>query len=84
MKESAKSFNCAHLEAQTAMLFVYSLIRAEGIVRPLLVDSEDADVVVLCAYSASILPGEGCKYLCSDKMARIVVKLHVVTGCDTV
>ena len=40
------------------MLFAYSIIKVEGIVKSVLVDSEDADLVVLCAYFASILPGE--------------------------
>ena len=83
MEESVEHFNCAHLGADTAMLFIYSVIRAEDIVTPVLVDSEDADVVVICAYSSSILPGDlylrrkKVKFLCSAKMAKIVIQLYM-------
>ena len=73
------------------MLFVHSKLREFGETCPVLIDSEDTDVVVLCAYVASI-GGElsikrkkaiiNCKELCPKEMAKIVVPLHVVTGCD--
>ena len=74
------------------MLFLYSRIREMNQLCPVLIDSEDADVVVLCAYAASVIDGElyikrknatiNCKELCSKEMTKIVIPLHIVTGCD--
>ena len=76
------------------MLFIYSRIRVLGDTSAVLIDAEDADVVVLAAYASSIIDGQltvkrkkeiiDCKTLCSREMAKIVVPLHVATGCDVV
>ena len=94
LKESVKNLQCSHLEADTDMLFIYSRIRAVDKTRPVLIDSEDANVVVLCAYTASIIDGDlsikrkkaniDCKQLCSNEMTKSIVPLHVVTGCDVI
>ena len=47
-----------HFEADTAMLFLYSRIKKYNQSTPVLIDSEDTDIVVLCAYAASIINGE--------------------------
>ena len=88
------NLQCSHLEADTAMLFIYSRIRVLGDTSAVLIDAEDADVVVLAAYASSIIDGQltvkrkkviiDSKTLCSREMAKIVVPLHVATGCDAV
>ena len=92
LKSSVEKFCCFHLEADTAMLFLYSRIREYDQTKPVLIDSEDTDVVVMCAYAASIINGElairrkrnnfSAKELCSKEMSKIIVPLHVMTGCD--
>ena len=47
-----------HFEADTAMLFLYSRIKKYDQSTPVLIDSEDTDVVVMCAYAASIINGK--------------------------
>ena len=88
------NLQCSHLEADTAMLFIYSRITVLGDTSAVLIDAEDADVVVLAAYASSIIDGQltvkrkkeiiDCKILCPREMAKIVVPLHVATGCDAV
>ena len=87
-----QKLKCSHLEADTAMLFVYAKIRDDDQTTPVLIDSEDADVVVLCAYATFRISGKlalkrktriiDCKQLCSEEMSKVVIPLHVVTGCD--
>ena len=74
------------------MLFLYSKIRGCDQTTPVLIDSEDIDVVVMCAYAASIINGElairrkrknfSAKDLCSKEMSKIIVPLHIMIGCD--
>ena len=45
LKSSVEKFCCFHLEADTAMLFLYSRIREYDQTTPVLIDSEDTDVV---------------------------------------
>ena len=58
LKGSIEKFCCFHLEAYTAILFLYSRIREYGQTTPVLIDSEDTDVVVICAYATSIINSE--------------------------
>ena len=58
LKTSVEKFCCFHLEAYTAMLFLYSRIREYDQTTPALTDSEDTDVVVMYAYAASTINGE--------------------------
>ena len=44
LKKSVQRFDCSHLEADTAMLYVYSVIRTVDSATPVLLDSEDTDV----------------------------------------
>ena len=90
LKSSVKKFCCFHLEDDTVMLFLYSGIREFDQTTPVLIDSEDADVVVMWTYTASIVNGElairrkrnnfRAKELCSKEMSKIFLPLHVVTG----
>ena len=74
------------------MLFLFSRIRKNGKTTPVLIDSEDTDVVVMCAYAAAIISGElairrkrnnfSAKELCSKEMSKITVPLLVMTWCD--
>ena len=47
-----------HLEAYTAILFLYSRIREYDQTTPVLIDLEDTDVVVMCAYATSVINGK--------------------------
>ena len=54
-----------------------------------MIDSEDADVVVLCAYASLIIHGHlankrikatfDCHQLCSAEMKNVIVPLHILT-----
>ena len=89
LKSSAEKFYCLYLEADTAMLFLYSRTKRYYQTTPVLIDSEDADVVVMWTYTASIVNGElairrkrnnfRAKELCSKEMSKIILPLHVVT-----
>ena len=92
LKSSVKKFCCFHLEADTVMFFLYSRIREYDQTTPVLINSEDIDIVVMCAYAASIINGErairckrnnfSAKELCSKEISKIIVPLRVITGCD--
>ena len=61
LKSSVEKFCCLHLVAHAATLFLYSRIKEYDQTTPLLIDSENIDVVVvvvMCAYAASIINGE--------------------------
>ena len=74
------------------MLFLYSRIWEYDQTTPVLIDSEDADLVVMCACAVSIINGElairrkrnnfSAKGLCSKEMFKKMVPLHIMTGCD--
>ena len=52
-----------------------------------MIHSEDANVVVLCAYASLIIPGPLAikrKKGCSAEMKNVIVPLHIVTDCDTI
>ena len=61
---------------------------------PVVIDAEDMDVVALSAYAANLISGDlaikrkkgifDCSQLCDPAMAEVIVRLHVITGCDTV
>ena len=74
------------------MLLLHSRIREHDQTTPVLIDSEDTDVVVMCVYALSIINGElairrkrnnfGAKDLISKEMSKIIVPLHFMTDCD--
>ena len=80
LESSVEKFCCFHLEADTAILFLYSRIRDYDQTSQVLIDSKDTDVVVMCAYAASIINGElairrkrnnfSAKELCSKKCLK--------------
>ena len=43
---------CCHAEADTMMLFIYSLLRTHGLEKIVVIDSEDTDVYVQSAFVA--------------------------------
>ena len=83
-----------HLEADTSMFYVLSRLQMAGIELPVVIDSEDTDVVALSAHVAAMYDGVlgikrkkgifDCKQLCNPDMAKVIVRLHVMTGCDSV
>ena len=58
----------------------------------MVIDSEDTDVYVQASYVSHILPGNlfmyhekslfSCKKLVSSEISKIIVPLHIITGCD--
>ena len=55
------------------MLFLYSRIKKYDQSTPVLIDSEDTDVVVMCAYATSIINGElaiGRKPQCKGPLVK--------------
>ena len=67
LKISVEKFCCLHLEADTAMLLLYYRIKEYDQKTPVLIDLEDIDLVVMCAYAASIINDElaiRCKLQC--------------------
>eukprot|EP00794_Sanderia_malayensis_P006670 gene6670-7422_t len=47
-----KEFECHHIEADTILFFLYSQIRKQDAVVPVVIDAEDTDVLVLAAHVA--------------------------------
>ena len=58
LKSSVEKYCCLHLEADAVMLFLYFRIKEYDQTTPVLIDSENTNVVVICAYAASIINGE--------------------------
>lgn len=87
------NFECEHIEADTAIFFIYSRIRQSGVCSDVVIDSEDTDVLILSAHVAHSLDGAlaikrkhniiNCKTLCSREVAEVIVQLHVHSGSDT-
>ena len=85
----------SHAEADTMMIFIYSQLRAHGLEKLVVIDSEDTDVYVQSAFVAHKLSGlriyknavennyVNCEKLCSSEMAEIIIQLHALTGCDS-
>ena len=89
LKSSVEKCCCLHLEADAVMLFLYFRIKEYDQTTPVLIDSENTNVVVICAYAASKLMANwkeninfSANDLCSKVMSKIIVPLHVMAGCD--
>lgn len=86
-------YECEHIEADTMIFYIYSQIRQSGINDLVVIDAEDPDVVVLSAYVAHMINGPlaikrkqsiiNCRTLCPNDIAKILIPLHVHSGCDT-
>ena len=68
-------------------MILYSRIRQYDQTTPLMIDAEDTDVVVMCANAASIINDklsirDKRNNFSSKEMSKIIVPLHVTTGCD--
>ena len=84
----------SRIEADIIMLYIYHKIRMRDTQTPVVIDAEDTDVVVASAYSTTILPGTlglkrkksifNGKELASVEMANIIVRFHIMTGCDSI
>eukprot|EP00794_Sanderia_malayensis_P017851 gene17851-19634_t len=89
-----KEFECHHIEADTILFFLYSQIRKQDAVVPVVIDAEDTDVLVLAAHVAHKVNGilglkrkkeiYDCKQLCTEEVSKIIVPLHIHTGADAV
>jgi len=85
-------FSCSHVEADTAMFTVYSVLRSSGYANPVIIDTEDTDNYVQAAYVAHQTSGLLClkrkhqlinaQNLCNAEMSAVIIQLHVLTGCD--
>eukprot|EP00794_Sanderia_malayensis_P006688 gene6688-7444_t len=61
---------------------------------PVIIDSEDTDVVAIAAHAAHELPGQmllyqkghlfDCHQMCSSELASVLVQLHAFTGADAI
>ena len=58
LKSSVEKFCCPYLEAETAILFLYSRTKEYDQTTVVMTDSEDTDVVVMCAYATSTVNDE--------------------------
>ena len=92
--EAKPQLVCDHIEADTAMFYIYTELRKDGNTEPVVIDSEDMDVVVLSAYASSKVDGDlmikrkkgifDSRRLCDEEMKKVIIRFHVMTGCDTV
>ena len=91
LKNSVEKFCCPHLETDIDMFFFYSNMEYDE-TAPVLIDSEDTNIVVTCGYAASIVNCKllikckrknfSAKDLCSKEMSKVIMALHVMTRCD--
>ena len=89
-----KEFQCYHIKADTTLLYIYLKLKMYGINDAVVIDAEDADVIVLDAYVAHQINGDlgikkkgnifDCKSLCLEEVAEIIVPLQIHTGADAV
>ena len=87
-------FCCDHIEADTAIFYVYSEIRKADSEIPVVIDSEDSDVVALSASVSQRISGDLfikrkkgnfiCSKLCNEEMKNIIVRAYVMSGNDSV
>ena len=87
-------YECEHSEADTILLHIYSKMRSMGITNDVVVDAEDTDVVVMCAYAAHKINGTlglkrqgsvyDCRELCTKEMADVIIPLHANSGADAI
>jgi hypothetical protein len=89
-----EDFECNHSEADTILLFIYSQMKNTNTDDIIVIDAEDTDVVVLCAYAAHRINGTlglkrktaiyDCKELCSKEISDVIIPLHVNSGADAI
>ncbi|KAG7171952.1 hypothetical protein Hamer_G000901 [Homarus americanus] len=90
--QPAPQFACSRAEADTAMLFIYSVLRSEGYTEAVILVTEDIDNYVQAAFVAQQISGILClkrktqfitsRSLCDEEMAACIIPLNVLTGCD--
>jgi len=69
-------------------------MRESGITEDIVIDAEDTDVIVLCAYAAHRVEGSlglkrhgsnyDCKKLLTEEIANVIIPLHANTGADAI
>ena len=89
-----EEYECEQTEADTIIFYIYSQLRKRNITDTVVIDAEDTDVVILAARVSQEVEGVlgikrkksifDCRMLCSLDMSRIIVQLHVHTGCDAI
>ena len=90
--QQRKELECSHAEADTIIFFIYHQFRSLGMTETVVIDAEDADIVVLSAKVSHDIKGDlgikrkkatlDCKKLCSPDLAKVIVPFHCHTGCD--
>eukprot|EP00794_Sanderia_malayensis_P008488 gene8488-9395_t len=95
LKTSAVSpeLECHHHEADTKLFFHASKVLSQC-QNPVIIDSEDTDVVTIAAHAAHELPGQmllyqkghlfDCHQMCSSELASVLVQLHAFTVADAI
>ena len=83
---------CFHADADTAFFTIYSVLRSQNYAQPLVMDSDDTDILQQAAYVANRTPGTlgikrkhnliDAQQLYKDDMVDSLIPLHVITGCD--
>jgi len=87
-------FECTRVEADVIMFFIYSQIRKSSSDTTVVIDAEDTDVIVASSYVSNILPGTlgikrkkaifDAKCLTTPEMSKVIIRFHVMTGCDSI
>ena len=92
--ERIPHLDCHQHEADTKMFFYSSQISQTDPTNPIVIDAEDTDVLVIAAQASHdiaapmFLYRRGKLYNCSkmekEDVARYIIQLHVLSGCDSV
>lgn len=80
------------LKLNTAMFAIYRALRALGYNEAVMLDTEDTDSYVQASYASLHSSGSLCikrknqiifaQSLCDQEIAKVLIPLHVLTGCD--
>ena len=79
-------------KVDTMIFSFYTVLCRSGYAGPVVIDATDTDVYTAAAYISHQLPGMLCnkrkqetilcRSLVSEDIARCIVQLHYITGCD--
>jgi len=79
-------------EADTIIFSFYAVLRESGYAGLVVIDASDTDVYIAAVYISHQLPGMlcikrkqetiSCHSLVSEDMARCILQLHYIIGCD--
>ena len=90
----ASEYSCFHAEADTAMFYIYSVLRAQGYTKAVIIDTEDTDNYVQAAYVSHQISRVLCikkrtqnidtKSLCNKEIVASIIPLHdLLASCST-